>query len=385
MSRYLNFAITDDHKTIVGVIRSTLVAVALIVSASHADGAPAPEEAVAELENQLDKALATYNGKVASIVTVILKELKQRLTESLDRGDLEAAKSLQSAIDAIEKDGTLPKGEEFRRLLEGAGRSYTVAVARFCDECDVVVRAYTKMRMLDRAESVAGEAKALQQIEPLSSGVLRPQDRKALRALAVRKPDVGRQAQAPVINPNAKEVRLALRHQSEEPGLCSVTCASIALDYFGTQIPPRALKVMSRGRDFNPNEPFNDFTGTMFRDLCGAVGRAGHAWTQQHFANDVNGFGIGLQQIKIAIDAGRPVLIDLTNAFGQDGSHVFIVCGYSDRTGTAFILDPHAQAPGIRDIGYAQLALVWNSLGVRGNPFNGRGIVITSGKNGAAR
>jgi hypothetical protein len=340
----------------------------------------APPNKGGSLESRVDKAIEDFNGDVASIIATLKKEIEERLTEALDRGDLDAARDLQAAQEALVQEGVLPKEKGFARALESAGRTYAVASAKVSAVYEDVVREYTKLRNLQRAELVSSEAQALQRIEPLKAGVLKPQDRKSLQALAARPKDLGIQPKNPPLAGNAQEPRLALRHQGEEPGLCSVTCGSIVLDYFGTQVPPRALKVMSRGRNYNPNEPFNDFTGTMFRDLCAAVGRLGYTWTRQQFANDANGFAIGLQQIKAAIDAGKPVIIDLTNAFGQDGSHVFIVCGYSDRTSTAYILDPHAQAPGIRELGYAQLALTWNSLGIRGAPFNGRGMVVTAGK-----
>lgn len=162
--------------------------------------------------------------------------------------------------------------------------------------------------------------------------------------------------------PPQASAQLPLRHQRCVTGFCSVTCASIVLDYTGLQIPPQTFHKMTGGSPF-------------FIDLCRAASRLGRPWSEQHFANNPDGFTSGMNLIRTLLVAKRPVIVDLSSAFETNGSHVYVVCGFSDEQNCVFILDPHFDAPGIRKLSYIEFSRVWNSLGIVGRPSNIRSLI----------
>ena len=331
------------------------------------------------LQRRLDAALAEYNSAIETAIDEFAKEIEEEFDKATKKGDIARARKCKEAEEALRERGVPPEGDFLKHARENTERKVVRAGAKLAAEFEAVAKECLKAGDLDRAESVLSEKAEL--LAEMKSWKSKPSGVGGRRNRAVQTPTVVTSGQEAPGGPNRKEVRLDLRHQLEEPGLCSVTCASIALEYLGTKISPRALKVMSRGRDYNPNEPFNDFTGTLFKDLRAAVNRLGYEWEQSPaLPNDAHGFKEGILVIKQALNVGRPVIVDLTNAFGQTGSHVFIVCGYSDRTGKVSILDPHLKAPGITEIPYEEFESLWNSLGFKDRPFNARGMIVTSTK-----
>lgn len=166
---------------------------------------------------------------------------------------------------------------------------------------------------------------------------------------------------------------IELNHQLQERNLCVPTSASIVLQYFGQTATPRELKVLSRGKKYDPNKRFKDFTLTMFNDLIGGISTLGISWKQMNWANNKAGAELGLAEIRQEIDKSNPVLID-TNLYG---GHTFIVNGYDENARYLIIMDPNIPAPGIRVISYKDIEKIWNSRGVG---YNGRGAVFTEPK-----
>ena len=179
---------------------------------------------------------------------------------------------------------------------------------------------------------------------------------------------------SPPANLPGKSGYIALNHQGQEKNLCVPTSASMVMELYGEKICPRALKTLSRNQVYHPDVPFNDFTATFFNNLIFGISRIGFRWRGASYPNSLSGMNSGLLEIKRSIDKGRPVLID-THLYG---GHTFVVCGYDDGIQSLIIMDPNIQDPGIRVIKYADLAAIWNSLGVG---FNGRGALFTAPKN----
>jgi len=175
----------------------------------------------------------------------------------------------------------------------------------------------------------------------------------------------------PPANIHDKGGYIELNHQLQERNLCVPTSASIVLQYFGQPATPRELKVLSRGKKYDPSKRFNDFTLTMFNDLIAGISTLGITWQQVNWANNKAGAKLGLAEIRQEIDKSNPVLID-TSLYG---GHTFIVNGYDENEQNLIITDPNIPSPGVRVISYKDIEKIWNSRGVG---YNGRGAVFTA-------
>src|SRR5262245_27895594 len=86
---------------------------------------------------------------------------------------------------------------------------------------------------------------------------------------------------APVVSERRVYIPIDRIHQ--EANLCVPTSAAMVLAYFGDPRSPRELKAYSRGRDYDPKEPFNDFTQTYYRDMVAGMRKAGYSWAHRNF------------------------------------------------------------------------------------------------------
>jgi len=165
-------------------------------------------------------------------------------------------------------------------------------------------------------------------------------------------------------------VFLNVPHIRQEENLCVPTSTAMVLAYFGESHSPRELKILSRGRNYDPKEPFSDFTITFFRDLVPGLRKIGYDWRDSTYLNNDSGFSSGLQDIKENLRRGNPVLVD-TSLFG---GHTFVVSGFDDNKAVLHITDPNIGAPGLRTISYEQFKGIWNSVD---SGFSGRAALLT--------
>jgi hypothetical protein len=142
----------------------------------------------------------------------------------------------------------------------------------------------------------------------------------------------------------------------QEPNLCVDASAAMVLTYFGTPHSQRELKVWSRGQEFDPRQPFNDFTDTRLKDLVDGLARHGIHWRIGRWPNDAAGLSQGLAAIKQQIDQGNPVLVS-TNLYA---GHVFVVAGYDSTRNIMVAVDPNILPPGIRELSPDDFAAIWN-------------------------
>ncbi len=172
-------------------------------------------------------------------------------------------------------------------------------------------------------------------------------------------------------NQPGKSGYVELKHQQQERGLSVTTAAAMALRHFGSTATAREIKVLSRGKEYDPAAEFNDFTGTFFRDLLSAVSKLGFTWRNQAYPRTETGMNTGLGDIKKSIDQGNPVLMD-TLFYGD---HVVVAVGYDEAARNLIIMDSNIPAPGIRIINYKHIDKIWNS-----SSFDGRACVFTAPK-----
>ncbi|HEY6241814.1 MAG TPA: C39 family peptidase [Burkholderiales bacterium] len=166
-------------------------------------------------------------------------------------------------------------------------------------------------------------------------------------------------------------VFLEIPHLRQEKNLCVPTSTAMVLEYFGESHAPRELKVLSRGRDYDPKEPFSDFTITFFSDLVLGLRKIGYDWRESKYTNNGWGFRRGLKDIRENLRRGNPVLVDTT----LFGGHTFVVTGFDDDNAVLYFADPNIGAPGLRTISYEQFETIWSS---EKTGFYGRGAILTT-------
>ena len=164
----------------------------------------------------------------------------------------------------------------------------------------------------------------------------------------------GEEMPAPALS--RQRVFLSVPHIRQERNLCVPTAAAMVLSYFGDAREPRELKVLSRGRAYDPDAPFDDFTRTWWRDLNTGLRTLGYRWHETLYPDDTAGFYEGLEAIRVSLQRELPVLVDVA----LYGSHTFLIVGYDDERETVFINDPNVPSPGLRILSYRQLESIWN-------------------------
>jgi Peptidase_C39 like family len=180
----------------------------------------------------------------------------------------------------------------------------------------------------------------------------------------------------PPPNLKGQSAWIPVSHQHQETNLCVPTSASIILNYFGQRVSPREIKELSMGRQYSPDQPFDDFTLTLFRDLISGLHTIGYSWKEFDYPDDPKGLRQGLAAIEHSLDAGIPVMIDSTPIRGPRfpvEGHTFVVAGYSVPQQVLYAVDPNRPAPGTRVISFQELESIWNSRSVN---FDKRGAVF---------
>lgn len=192
----------------------------------------------------------------------------------------------------------------------------------------------------------------------------------AMPASPQRKADA---ATAKVERVTASAVLLDLPHIRQETRLCVPTSAAMVLKFYGDPQHPRRLKALSRGRDWQDGQQFNDFTVTKSRDLVRGLDAIGYRWTEENFDNDGFGFNGGMRAIDRSLSDGRPVIVDTSIGIG----HTMVVVGRNFDAETITLVDPDLSAPGRVTISLAEFERIWNSNKVK---FDRRAAVFTRPK-----
>ena len=170
-----------------------------------------------------------------------------------------------------------------------------------------------------------------------------------------------------------RSVFLSVPHIRQEKNLCVPTSTAMVLEFFGDQRKPRELKALSRGRTYDPSEPFSDFTITLFRDMLSGLRQAGYYWFESTYTNNSRGFRSGMDDLKESLRNGNPVLVDTSLFTG----HTFVLAGFDDEKGVLYVVDPNIAAPGLRAVPYEEFEKIWNSVGFS---FDGRAAILTKRK-----
>ena len=298
---------------------------------------------------KIDAAMEEFNNRVDTVEKWVMDEFDELIDSYANRGDIKQVEELQNQKKVFLEQGTFPDGRIFTVMRRRASVDLLRA-NRFLDNVyETVIEDLTKDKNFN-------EAKRLQkQWGAVKSQRLEREKEEVTKLPAIKK-------RLPLKKEKRTSILLNLRHQHTAPGLCSVTCASIVLGYLGQEISPQSLHKMTDGNPF-------------FRNIANSANRLGYPWSEKVFANDPNGFLEGLSFIRVMLLANCPVIVDLSNAFGTNESHVYVVCGFSNEKDCVFILDTHSIVPGIKQLSYVKFSSVWNSLGIVGQPVNKRGLI----------
>ncbi len=154
-----------------------------------------------------------------------------------------------------------------------------------------------------------------------------------------------------------EHVELPVPHIPQETLLCVPTSAAMVLAYYGDPRAPRSLKALSRGKAYDPNGPFDDFTITYYADMRKGLANIGYAWSDKSFPDTPQGFADGLKVIQGELRQGRPVLVDISH----DGvGHTVVVRGFDEGQRRLLFVDPAQPAPGAVSTSYDQFETLWN-------------------------
>lgn len=141
--------------------------------------------------------------------------------------------------------------------------------------------------------------------------------------------------------------------QGKEPW-CVPASVSMALAYFGQDVPPARLKQLAEGHKHISQR---NVWVTSWLDMEDGLRRIGARWTIKHYPNTEDGFHKGLRDIKRSLRRGRPVLIDVDLLTG----HTFVIAGYDDAARVVYIRDPLLKDGRIRTLSYWTLYQNWHN------------------------
>jgi TPR repeat protein len=149
---------------------------------------------------------------------------------------------------------------------------------------------------------------------------------------------------------------LAVDPQIQGLNLCAPTAAAIALSAYGAKVDPFAIKLRCKASP--PG------TGTAWDQLIPAVSTFGAEWRLEEFDVTDEGFSEGLRRVKLELDAGRPVLLDIRKpeASGTgEGAHTVVAIGYEEAQGVLIVQNPAELLPGVERYPYDEFKRRWQS------------------------
>jgi hypothetical protein len=157
----------------------------------------------------------------------------------------------------------------------------------------------------------------------------------------------------PPSSPSSSYFKINLNHQEQEHMLCVPTSASIMLDKFGWNYPPRQIKLATLRKPwYGSSTPFSYWTPMTIGSLFDGLEYLGiKNWRFGFYSNSE--FNIGLNDIKESIRQGNPVMIIVT--YGGPIGHAMVICGYDDANQRLIINDPGNRKPGIVYYSYSDL------------------------------
>jgi hypothetical protein len=157
----------------------------------------------------------------------------------------------------------------------------------------------------------------------------------------------------PPSSPSSSYFKINLNHQEQEHMLCVPTSASIMLDKFGWNYPPRQIKLATLRKPwYGSSTPFSYWTPMTIGSLFDGLEYLGiKNWRFGFYSNSE--FNIGLNDIKESIRQGNPVMIIVT--YGGPIGHAMVICGYDDANQRLILNDPANRKPGIVYYSYSDL------------------------------
>lgn len=163
--------------------------------------------------------------------------------------------------------------------------------------------------------------------------------------------------------PSASRASLVIPHLRQETLLCVPTAAAMVLAHYGDPQSPRRLKALASGRDYDPGQPFADYSITPFAALISGLRTLGYEWEEVTFPQTQGGFRNGVSLIEADLAKGRPPLVDIS--VGGIG-HTLVVSGFDrERQRLAFV-DPDLPDPGVSSATYKEFEAVWNEAAYGG-------------------
>ena len=166
-------------------------------------------------------------------------------------------------------------------------------------------------------------------------------------------------------------VCLNVPHVTQGWWLCAAAAAAMATGFYGQTADQLELKRLS-------GSPLGE--GTDWSNVIAAAAKLGRRWELLTFPDDEAGFREGKARMMASLDAGHPILLDITVGAAGMGSagHTLLVVGY-DAAGERWIINnPAMGPPGIQIFDAAALKKRWHSRWYTHNsPGISRPIILT--------
>jgi TPR repeat protein len=146
---------------------------------------------------------------------------------------------------------------------------------------------------------------------------------------------------------------LKVPHISQGWNMCGVASATMAMAFSGKPDDQYEVKRLC-------GSPMGE--GTDWMDIISAAAKVNRHWELVTFPYDQKGLDEGRARMMTWLDAGHPILLDITvDVHGQSYGHTIVVMGY-DAAGQRWIINnPALGPPGIQIYSVAKLENLWHS------------------------